>query len=463
MLNSELIRRQDQSLSVAAGPAIGQVISVRGSQVTVGLSKVPGRDQVSVRATVGKFLGIRTGESLLVGVITKVLVEALLSKEHGWHSTADVDLVGEIKRSGSSLQFQRGVSDYPAIGDSASAIGPRELKLVYNVTSAAAVEIGHLQQDSTITAYVDIDDTLCKHFAILGTTGVGKSSAVVLLLQEIIRARPNVRILVLDAHNEYGRPFADRAVVLNPANLRLPFWLFNFEEMVDVLFGARPGSEEEVAILSEVIPRAKIAYNLYRASTDRSIMRKGEPRTIGYSVDTPVPYRLADLIGLLDERMGKLENRSSRMTYHRLITRIEGVCNDPRYSFMFDNANVGGDTMAEVLSELFSRPTASRSPSCNWPASRPRWWTRSYQSSVAWLSTWGFGARAQPRCCSCARRRTGTPPPTAASGSGRHGDPSLASRRKAASMGFFSAWSVNGRLSSTPPSSPNAAHCSPCA
>ncbi|MGA6965941.1 MAG: hypothetical protein WBZ51_20310, partial [Xanthobacteraceae bacterium] len=76
MLNSELIRRQDQSLSVAAGPAIGQVISVRGSQVTVGLSKVPGRDQVSVRATVGKFLGIRTGESLLVGVITKVLVEA---------------------------------------------------------------------------------------------------------------------------------------------------------------------------------------------------------------------------------------------------------------------------------------------------------------------------------------------------------------------------------------------------
>jgi hypothetical protein len=179
---------------------------------------------------------------------------------------------------------------------------------------------------------------------------------VVLLLQEIIRARPNVRILVLDAHNEYGRPFADRAVVLNPANLRLPFWLFNFEEMVDVLFGARPGSEEEVAILSEVIPRAKIAYNLYRASTDRSIMRKGEPRTIGYSVDTPVPYRLADLIGLLDERMGKLENRSSRMTYHRLITRIEGVCNDPRYSFMFDNANVGGDTMAEVLSQLFRLP-----------------------------------------------------------------------------------------------------------
>jgi hypothetical protein len=69
-----------------------------------------------------------------------------------------------------------------------------------------------------------------------------------------------------------------------------------------------------------------------------------------------VPYRVADLISLLDERMGKLENRSSRMIYHRLITRIESVCTDPRYCFMFDNANVGGDTMADVLSQLFRLP-----------------------------------------------------------------------------------------------------------
>ena len=44
------------------------------------------------------------------------------------------------------------------------------------------------------------------------------------------------------------------------------------------------------------------------------------------------------------------------MIYHRLITRIENLCNDPRYSFMFENANVGGDTMAEVLGQLFRLP-----------------------------------------------------------------------------------------------------------
>ena len=69
-----------------------------------------------------------------------------------------------------------------------------------------------------------------------------------------------------------------------------------------------------------------------------------------------MPYTLADLVSLIDERMGKLENRASRMKYHKLIQRIETVRNDPRYAFMFENANVGGDTMVDVLSQLFRLP-----------------------------------------------------------------------------------------------------------
>src|SRR5262249_57681774 len=60
------------------------------------------------------------------------------------------------------------------------------------------------------------------------------------------------------------------------------------------------------------------------------------------------------------ERMGKLENRSSRIIYHKLISRVDTVKNDPRYAFMFENANVGGDTMAEVISHLFRLPANGR-------------------------------------------------------------------------------------------------------
>src|SRR3984885_5582340 len=54
--------------------------------------------------------------------------------------------------------------------------------------------------------------------------------------------------------------------------------------------------------------------------------------------------------------MGRLENRSARVVYHRLISRIETVSSDPHYAFMFANANVGGDTMSEVLGTVFRLP-----------------------------------------------------------------------------------------------------------
>jgi uncharacterized protein len=41
------------------------------------------------------------------------------------------------------------------------------------------------------------------------------------------------------------------------------------------------------------------------------------------------------------------------MAYFKLMSRIEMVRSDPRYTFMFENANVGGDTISEVLTQLF--------------------------------------------------------------------------------------------------------------
>jgi uncharacterized protein len=349
----------DQSrMSQTAGEA-GRVLSVRGSQASVGLLTMSLQASEDAPATVGKFLGISRGKSLLVGMITEVTIEApSVAREQGCHAAATIDLMGEIKRDAAGkAYFQRGVTEYPAIGDPAMLIGSDELRLVYDIAGTSAINLGHLQQDSAIAACVNVDDMVHKHFAVLGTTGVGKSSGVALILGEILKARPELRIFLLDGHNEYGRCFGDRAQVLNPRNLKLPFWLFNFEETVDVFFGARPGADEEIEILSEVIPIAKGMYSQYKGgSAERLTLKKSDSKSTGYTVDTPVPYRLADLVALIDERMGKLENRSSRMKFNRLITRIETVRNDPRYAFMFENANVGGDTMAEVLGQLFRFP-----------------------------------------------------------------------------------------------------------
>ncbi|WGD49249.1 DUF87 domain-containing protein [Bradyrhizobium sp. CB1650] len=334
--------------------SFGRVISVRGSLARVGLLAESRMPISEVRATVGRFVSIRCGNSVIVAMITEVSCENLSSTDN-YIAIASVDLLGEILNASDKPKFQRGVTNYPTIGDAVELITSQELRTIYAPTGSDQINVGFLQQDRSVVAYVDVEEMLSKHFAVLGSTGVGKSTGVSLLLNEILKSRPNLRIFLLDVHNEYGRCFGDRALVLNPRNLKLPFWLFNFEEIVDVLFAGRPGVPEELDILAEVIPIAKGVYTQYQ-NADRIGLKRIDPKQVGYTADTPVPYRLVDLISLIDERMGKLENRSSRIVYHKLISRIETVRNDPRYAFMFDNANVGGDTMAEVISHLFRLP-----------------------------------------------------------------------------------------------------------
>jgi uncharacterized protein len=332
---------------------VGHVRSVRGSQASVGLLIESVDAPEEARVSVGKFLGVRAGKSLLVGLIANVASGA--GKKPG-AARARLDLIGEISNHETpSAKFERGVSTYPAIGDRVTTVGSEELGLVFRSACSRTIEVGQLQQDATIAARIQVDDMLSKHFAVLGTTGVGKSSAVSLLLHRILEARSDLRVLLLDVHNEYGRCFGEQSLVLNPNNIRLPFWLYNFDEIVDVLFGGKPSIEDEVGILSECIPLAKSTYARHAAANGRVSIRAAEPG-MRFTVDVPVPYRISDLVELLDARMGKLENRSLRMVYHKLITRIETVCNDPRYAFMFENANVGGDTMGDIVSTLFRLP-----------------------------------------------------------------------------------------------------------
>jgi hypothetical protein len=334
-----------------SGPeSIGRVVAVTGSSASIEIVPRSSGEQ----ATVGKFVGIVAANALLVGMVTEVKEEcAGAATRTERRRIALIDLTGEVARDG---RFQRGVSEYPSIGDGAVLLSDRELRQVYGAADTDRAYIGDLQQKPDIRVHIDVDNMVSRHFAVLGATGVGKSSGVAVILQKVLETRPNLRIFLVDPHNEYGNCFGNRAQVLTPRNLRLPFWLFNFEETVDAFFGARPGVDEEVEILSETIPLAKGAYLQYRPGADRFAAKRRDPRDAGFTADTPVPYRIEDLLAILDERMGKLENRTSRTVYHKLITRIETFRNHPRYAFMFENATVGGDTMADILSSLFRLP-----------------------------------------------------------------------------------------------------------
>ena len=64
--------------------------------------------------------------------------------------------------------FQRGVTDYPTTGDRLAIVGTAELELIHAIGGSDTIEVGRLQLDRSIPAYVNFDELLRKHFAILG-------------------------------------------------------------------------------------------------------------------------------------------------------------------------------------------------------------------------------------------------------------------------------------------------------
>jgi DNA helicase HerA-like ATPase len=353
MSSAELEQVPDRDASPAGTVVpLGHVVSVGGSQVVAQFLSEPAARAGHAEVTVGSFLGIWNGSSLVVGALCDITLEKLADGRHHPCPTARIDLLGElIWDAAGSGRFQRGVMSYPRIGSAIVPIGHDELRLIFDAGGPSTIDVGHLQQDASIGAYIDVDDMVRKHFAIFGSTGAGKSSAVALILREIMQAREDLRILLIDPHNEYGACFEDRAHVVRPGNLRLPFWLFNFDEIVEVIFGRRTDVEDEIALLAELIPLAKNEFARASAAT-RAGYRAFEPEGGRYTVDTPVPYRMEDLIALAESRRGKLENSALAAHYQRLLTRIHSVRKNPRYAFIFDDANAGGDTMVAILGEL---------------------------------------------------------------------------------------------------------------
>lgn len=334
---------------------LGRIITVNGAGADTRLYKsaattIDNEDGL----TIGRLVGIRVDHSLVVGVVVSMSVSMPdPGDDEGGHLVAAVDFMGEIKRYGmEDAFFQRGVSTYPTIGNTVRRLVTGDISVIHRIASGDTIEVGRLRLDASVPALVNFEELLRKHFAVLGTTGVGKSTAVALILQEILKKKANLRIFLVDPHNEYANCFGDMAHVVDPKHFQLPFWLFNFEEIVDVFFRGRPGVEEETEILAELIPVAKSRYAA-NARGERVQVRKAS--AAGFTADTPVPYRISELVDLIKDAMGKLENRTAWTRYHRLVTRIETLGNDSRYSFMFNNLFVE-DMMVQVLEDLFRLP-----------------------------------------------------------------------------------------------------------
>jgi DNA helicase HerA-like ATPase len=339
--------------------SIGRIVSVTGSKAIVLLDNTQDRRPTapSQRPEMGTLLAIEQSNTVVLAIVSALSVPVPAQRESDneiW--IAELGLVGELWKSkdGKSGSFNRGVTIYPSLGDRVRVASKAELEWAFCGDPRTSVRVGCIRQDSSIPAMVRVDDLLGKHFAILGTTGTGKSCTTALILRSILQKNPAAHIVLLDPHNEYATAFSEWGEVISPRNLQLPFWLLTFEELVEVLMGDVQARKSEIEILQELIPVAKSRYSSGRSKLNETL-RKGVLDPGRFTVDTPVPYRISDLTSLIDERMGKLENRKDLQPYRQLRTRIDTISQDARYAFLFGSLTVV-DGMAQILGRVFRVP-----------------------------------------------------------------------------------------------------------
>jgi len=329
--------------------AIGIVLSISGSSSRVLLDRdsldsyAGSADAVTACAgQVASQIKVRVGASWLLANIRSLTLEDLATGR----IVAEVDFLGEgdeERLTGKMYNFRRGVTRYPNPGAEVFPVSTGDLKQVYAADDRAHIGIGHIYPTRDIRASMYMDAMLGKHFALVGSTGTGKSTSAALILHKICERAPQGHVVMIDPHGEYAAAFATIGAIYDVNNLQMPYWLMNFEEHCEV-FLTSSGSERQID--ADILAKCLL-------------MARGKGRIgqeIGkLTVDAPVPYLLSDLTNLIQLEMGKMDRAGDTAPYLRLKTKIEEIKADPRYGFMFSGMLVA-DTMSDFLARVFRMP-----------------------------------------------------------------------------------------------------------
>jgi hypothetical protein len=328
---------------------VGIVLSIAGSSSRVLLDQALIEEQArsadAIAASagqVGSQIKMRVGANWLVANVRSLALEDLSTGR----IVADVDFLGEgdeERLTGKLYNFRRGVTRYPTPGCEVYAVGGADLKQVYAADDRPHIDVGHVYPTRDIRAALYTDAMLGKHFALVGSTGTGKSTAAALILHRICQMAPFGHIVMIDPHGEYGAAFEGRGAIYDVNNLQMPYWLMNLDEHCEV-FLTSDGSERQID--ADILAKCLLAA--------RAKNRLGQEMT-KLTVDAPIPYLLSDLTNLIQADMGKLDRAGDTAPYLRLKTKIEEIKADPRYSFMFSGMLVA-DTMADFLARVFRMP-----------------------------------------------------------------------------------------------------------
>jgi hypothetical protein len=331
-------------------PPIGQVVEIAGSGSQIRMDAAAlaslhdhADPSIAMSGQVGSQVKMAVGTSWLIAN-----VRTMRAGDDG-AVYASIDFLGEGTRTSNAGMsgFRRGVTRYPIPGAQVLAVTTEDLRSVFAADDSPHIEIGTVYPTDDIRGTLYVDPMLSKHFAILGSTGTGKSTSVALILHRISQLSPEGHIVMIDPHGEYSAAFKGCGELFNADNMQLPYWLLNFEEHCEVLLTTDGAERQRDAdILAKCLLAARV-----KGKAAESLGK--------VTVDSPIPYLLSDLNAIIVNEMGKLDRAGDTLPFQRLKTKLDELKADPRYSFMFSGMLVG-DTMGSFIAKLFRLPSHGR-------------------------------------------------------------------------------------------------------
>lgn len=341
---------------------IGKVVAVTGDQIFVSLiefdndeppSGVPASMTVDIPSEAGPsplligqpgtFVMLSLPAGFLLCMVTGIemkeeRIPIAEVKQAGQESLA---LLDRVSRSLSTVPvgtldirgaFERGTDTMPTVNAPVYAVDAQTIDTIYAGYAEGDFSLGTLSLIPGQVAKINLDAFLTRHAAILGQTGGGKSWTVASVIQKIA-AFPQSTIVLFDLHGEYGSTFGAEAQVISAADLELPYWLMNSEELLGLMVDrSEAAAPNQIAKFKELLQAAKEDHAENKALNIPKI-----------TIDTPVFFDFSRLIAAFRELDAEMVqgDRGKKQgplfgQFTRLLMRIDSRMNDRRYDLIFD-------------------------------------------------------------------------------------------------------------------------------
>ena len=347
--------------------ALGTVRSVDTAIVIVHVADVERLRKLQVNR-LAVLQSSRPGQHL-IGIIQKITRNAVEAKEiaelEGDEDASQIPtelnlvritLIGTLvdKMGTESNVFLRTLETVPEIDANCFAVEGDSLtkfmRVIANIASdGERLSLGRYTLDDKAEAFLNGNKFFQRHAIIVGSTGSGKSWTTARVL-ECMAGLPNANGIVFDIHGEYrplqgngirhlriaGPKDLDAKCTLSDGVIHLPYWLLAYEAMVSMFVDrSDQNAPNQAMLMSRTIVTAK-----------RDYLTKGQHDEVleNFTIDSPVPFSLADVIARLEELdaemvPGARENTEKQGPFNgklsRLVERLQNKQTDRRLGFLF--------------------------------------------------------------------------------------------------------------------------------